>query len=268
MIRFTYGHFLLIATILVSVSVSAKKERNQPHKHQGIMPHYYEPGPFDLSLKDSDESDLKSGKSVMKQTMPKKGDEDAGGGVICVQDIEAPKQAVWNQILRMDDYTKKVPKVLECKNYDVHAGEGGCIIMKTRQKLGVLPGYSYENYYEHTYAPEKDSLVWRLDYNKNSDFDDVAGHWHVEEHPSRPGCSRVFYACDIKLRSAVPGPVLNFISKSALKQATAWVKKESEKAPTNTIPAEYGGAGGAPAKELETAGAGRFSFANKLNRRQ
>jgi len=53
-----------------------------------------------------------------------------------------------------------------------------------------------------------------------------------------------------------------------LKQATAWVKKESEKAPTNTIPAEYGGAGGAPAKELETAGAGRFSFANKLNRRQ
>jgi hypothetical protein len=145
----------------------------------------------------------------MKQSMPKKGESDAGGGVICVQDIEAPKDAVWNQILRMDDYVKKVPKVLECKNYDVRKGEGGNFIMKTKQRLGVLPGYSvstcicsfsnasacwseltpsaltfpcnkqYENYYEHTYAPDKDSLVWRLDYNKRSDFDDVAGHWYV-----------------------------------------------------------------------------------------
>jgi hypothetical protein len=208
--------FALIATILVSVSVSAKKERNVHHGHSGVMPHYYEPGPFDLALKASDESDLSSGKSVMKQSMPKKGESDSGGGVICVQDIEAPKEAVWNQILRMDDYEKKVPKVLECKNYDVHKGEGGNFILKTKQRLGVLPGYAvsavaacpmhvsacwsktnpiycvlpcnkqYENYYEHTYAPDKDSLVWRLDYNKRSDFDDVAGHWHLEEHPSKP----------------------------------------------------------------------------------
>ena len=96
-------------------------------------------------------------------------------------------------------------------------------IMKTKQRLGVLPGYSvstcicsfsnasacwseltpsaltfpcnkqYENYYEHTYAPDKDSLVWRLDYNKRSDFDDVAGHWHLEDHPSKP----VRFLCSI-----------------------------------------------------------------------
>lgn len=134
---------LLIATILVSTTcVTGKKDRNAHHGHNGVMPSYYEPGPFDLSLKASDESALSSGKSVMKQSMPEKGKEESGGGVICVQDIEAPKQAVWNQILRMDDYVKKVPKVLECKNYDVHRGPSGNIIMKTRQKLGVLPGYS------------------------------------------------------------------------------------------------------------------------------
>jgi hypothetical protein len=67
-----------------------------------------------------------------------------------------------------------------------------------------------------------------LDYEKTSDFDDVSGHWHLEAHPEKPDCTRVFYACDIKLRGAVPKPVVNYLSKSALLTATGWVKKESE----------------------------------------
>jgi hypothetical protein len=43
----------------------------------------------------------------------------------------------------------------------------------------------YENYYNHKYTPEKDSVTWKLDYDKLSDFDDVSGHWHVEEHPKK-----------------------------------------------------------------------------------
>ena len=53
----------------------------------------------------------------------------------------------------------------------------------------------------------------------------------MENHPEKPNCTRVFYACDVKLKGAVPGPVVNYISKSALKTATGWVKKESEKNP-------------------------------------
>lgn len=67
-----------------------------------------------------------------------------------------------------------------------------------------------------------------MDYDKSSDFDDVSGHWHVEDHPTKPDWSRVFYACDVKLKGSVPGPVVNYLSKSALKTATSWVKKESE----------------------------------------
>ena len=79
-----------------------------------------------------------------------------------------------------------------------------------------------------------------MDYDKTSDFDDVAGHWHVE--PSKqPACTRVYYACDIQMKGKVPGPVLNYISKAALKQATAWVKKESEAHPGKTIPKAFGG---------------------------
>jgi len=43
----------------------------------------------------------------------------------------------------------------------------------------------YENYYNHKYTPEKDSVTWKLDYDKTSDFDDVSGHWHIEEHPKK-----------------------------------------------------------------------------------
>jgi hypothetical protein len=52
--------------------------------------------------------------------------------------------------------------------------------------FAIPSALQYENYYDHTYEPKKDSLVWRLDYNKKSDFDDVSGHWHLEDHPSRP----------------------------------------------------------------------------------
>jgi hypothetical protein len=69
------------------------------------------------------------------------------------------------------------------------------------------------------------------------------------------------------MNSSVPGPVLHFISQSALKQATAWVKKESESAPTARIPSQYA-SGKKAAKEPELVGARRFGFANRLTRRQ
>ena len=84
-------------------------------------------------------------------------------------------------------------------------------------------------------------MVWTLDYDKSSDFDDVSGHWHVAEHPTKPECTRVFYACDIKMAGSVPKPIINFIGKVALKQATSWVKKESESAPEGALPKAFEG---------------------------
>jgi hypothetical protein len=73
-------------------------------------------------------------------------------------------------------------------------------------------------------------MCWRLDYDKTSDFDDVSGQWYVTDHPKLgPSHSRVYYACDIKMTGVVPAPILNYISKAALRQATGWVKRESEK---------------------------------------
>jgi hypothetical protein len=81
-----------------------------------------------------------------------------------------------------------------------------------------------------------------MDYDKTSDIDDVAGHWHVTSHPIKGNtCSRVYYACDLQMKGHVPKPIFNYVSKAALKQATSWVKRESEAHPDLTVSKVYGG---------------------------
>ena len=221
-------------------AVEAKKQnRNAGHDHTGMLSPY-KPGPFDvLKLSSKDEATLAGDKPVMKQIPGEGGKGNEGGRAICIQDVNAPKSAVWNQILDLDHYVGKVNKLKECKNYVAKKNGDGTHTIKTKMVVGVIPGYSYEYYCDHIYSPKDDSVTWTLDYDKLSDFDDVAGHWHLEDHPTKPGCTRVFYACDIKFKRAVPGPVMNFLTKSALKQATGWVKRESEGKPEAAIPKEY-----------------------------
>lgn len=224
--------FVWFAVSAAVICCSAKKNRNAPHIHKGLLKPY-EAGPFRaIELTDGDEKVLDNGKPIMTQISEGDGLE---GTSICVQDVQAPKEAVWSQILDLDAYKGKVPKVSKCENYVAKLNEDGTSTMKTEMAVKVIPGYGYTSFYDHTYDPSKGSMTWRLDYDKTSDFDDVAGHWHVEDHPTKPNCSRVFYACDIKLKGSVPGPVMNFVSKSALKAATGWVKKESEKNPTAEV---------------------------------
>jgi len=230
---FSIPSLVCISFIVLGISSDAKRDRNVPHPHEKLLK-TYEAGPFSIKLDRKDENELLSGKAVMKQKEAKGG--ELAGGAICVQDVEAPLEAVWSQILDLDKYKGKVPKVNECKNYYVTKNRDGTCTIKTKMVLGVIQGYSYTAFYDHTWNPNKNSLTWRLDYDKTSDFNDVSGHWHLESVPSKPECTRVFYACDIQLSSGVPKPVVNYLSKSALKTATSWVKKESEKNPDARIP--------------------------------
>ncbi|CAJ1923711.1 unnamed protein product [Cylindrotheca closterium] len=206
----------------------AARKSDLPHPHNGILSPY-KPGPFfALRLDNADQQALASGKPVLKQSQST-GEGAAAGGAICVQDIRAPKDQVWEQILGLNAYKGKVPKVNECTNYCDITNKDGTRNIKTKMVVGVIPGYSFTSYYDHIYLPKYDSMIWVLDYGKTSDFDDVSGHWHLEEHPKDPNWTRVFYACDIRLKGTVPKPVMNYLSQSALRTATGWVKKESEK---------------------------------------
>jgi hypothetical protein len=117
----------------------AKKNYDVPHDHRGVLSPY-EAGPFSsLSLDDNDEKELTDGKPVMKQNRK---DGEMAGGAICIQDVDAPKEAVWAQILDLDAYKGKVPKVNECMNYQVAENPDGTCTMKTKMVVGVIPGYA------------------------------------------------------------------------------------------------------------------------------
>jgi len=137
--------FLVLAIILTASNnpqlVEARKQsRNTPHHHRGQLK-AYNPGPFqDIQLTAAEEALLAKGGAVMKQTMPT--DPSESGTAICVQDVQAPLSAVWHQILDLENYDKKVSKVKECTNYDVKRHNDGSVTIKTKQVLGVLPGYS------------------------------------------------------------------------------------------------------------------------------
>jgi hypothetical protein len=128
---------VLILTVTCQPCVS-RKDRDFPHPHTGVLKPYAA-GPFEsLKLDNGDEKELELGRPVMKQS---KG-SDLAGGAICVQDVEAPKEAVWSQILDLDSYKGKVPKVNECRNYIVKQNEDGTCTMKTKMVVGVIPGYA------------------------------------------------------------------------------------------------------------------------------
>ena len=78
----------------------------------------------------------------MKQLPADDGDEN-GGKAICIQDVAAPKKAVWNQILDLNSYKGKVSKLKECKNYHFNVNRlAGTVNIKTKMVIGVMPGYS------------------------------------------------------------------------------------------------------------------------------
>lgn len=134
--------FLLVCSC--PTTLAKKKDRNQPQGHTGILKPY-QPGPFkSLKLSASDEKLLAEGKPVMKQTLPTK-DNPEGGGAICVQDVDAPRQAVWNQILDLNSYKGKVPKIVASSNYVNRKNSNGTHTIKTRMVIGVMPGYSVRN---------------------------------------------------------------------------------------------------------------------------
>jgi hypothetical protein len=132
---------ITVTILIIDVVDGKKKDRNVPHGHYGKLKPYT-PGPFgSLKLTKDEISTLEKGQSVMKQIMPDNPND--AGSAICVQDIMAPIQAVWYQILDLDNYTKKVPKLIEHKNYLVKKNNNdGTMTIKTKQVLGVLPGYS------------------------------------------------------------------------------------------------------------------------------
>jgi hypothetical protein len=159
---------------------------------------------------------------------------DSGRGLV-VQDVDAPTDVVWDRILDYDNYANMVPKTVESKNYRViehKPTKANNFLEKeiyTRMKVG-FPMLKLEFFVRHfLHIQHHRSLTWTLDYTKESDFDDSCGYWYCIPHPDDPESrTRLFYSVQVSMFDWVPAFVVDFMSKKALTDATAWVKKYSE----------------------------------------
>ncbi len=88
---------------------------------------------------------------------------------------------------------------------------------------------SIEYYIHHDYDMEHRWGTWTLDYTRNSDLDDSVGFWRVNSVDGNPKRSIVEYSVDIAIKGWVPGFIRDILVNKGLKQATHWVKVQSEK---------------------------------------
>ncbi len=169
---------------------------------------------------------------TQSQTQVQSGD---GGRGLVVQDVDAPPHIVWDRILDYDNYSNMVPKTVESKNYKIVAHKptkANNYLEKeiyTRMKVGFSM-LKLEFFVRHfLYLQHHKSLTWTLDYTKESDFDDSCGYWYCIPHPENPEeRTRLYYSIQVGMFDWVPSFAVEFMSKKALTDATAWVKKYSE----------------------------------------
>ncbi len=208
--------------MLLALALALGADAGAPHPHQGVLA-AYSGAPPEVSLSAADLGALTAGDPVHKQVQDTSGDGASGRGV-AIQDVHADPATVWARIVDFGAYPEMVDNVKAC---DVVARDGESI--DVHFIIGA-PLVSIEYWIRHRYKPDEGWMTWTLDYRKHSDFDDSVGFWRVAPHPDKEGWSRVFYSADVKAAGWVPGPIVSAFATVGLKRATAWVKRESEKA--------------------------------------
>ncbi|EWM28988.1 Polyketide cyclase/dehydrase [Nannochloropsis gaditana] len=206
---------LLLPTVLLGAST------DKPQGHNGLVKPF-KPGPPSIRLKKSEVEKLRKGEAVKQQLS-----SGSGGRGLVIQDVEAPPEVVWGRIMDFPAYTRMVPRVSLCENYRVQENYlQGLKEIFTRMRLTVM-GFNVEYFIHHKYFPKLNTVVWTLDYNRESDLDDSVGYWHVIPHPDpdREHWSRVYYSIDMRLKSWMPSFVKNVL-KNQVGRAGGTEKRE------------------------------------------
>jgi hypothetical protein len=210
--------------IFAPIHIALAADAEKAHPHQGIMDRF-PPTPPKPEIDTEQRAALARDESVLLQT-----EKGAGGRGTAIQDIHATPEVVMARIRDFDAYPRMVDHVSLCEVYD-DTDDG---LVRVRFIIGVF-GIDYEYFIEHTFHPAPSDgaseryVTWTLDYSRESDLDDSVGYWYVIPHPEKPGWSRLFYSIDMRTRGWMPGFIRNLIADKGLRDATSWVKRESEK---------------------------------------
>ncbi|CAK0815493.1 unnamed protein product [Prorocentrum cordatum] len=104
---------------------------------------------------------------------------DGIGRGLGIRDIAAPWEVVFGQVTDLKGYVGKVPMLSELQVYSSTA-RGPEVVEHAAYKIKVIPGYWFEYFVEHHAVKSKRTMLFYLDYGRNSDFQDMQGRWFLE----------------------------------------------------------------------------------------
>jgi len=223
MARLTAFLLAAAAKLLLLPKAAFAANKSEPHPHQGLIPRLKLDGKPDIKLSSADLKVIESGQLWMKSK-----EEKGIGRGLGVRDIAAPADVVFGQISDLEGYVGKVPMLQSLKIYE-STKKSSVVVEKATYIVRVVPGYNFEYYVEHHADSKKGVVLFFLDYGRHSDFNDMQGKWFLEEHPTKPGWTRVYYQCDLKLWGYAPKIVKTLLTSKGLSSSIGWVKRESEK---------------------------------------
>lgn len=214
----TWAWLFLSSPLRVALAANA----SAPHPHQGIIPRLPMEGKPKIKLTAGDMKMIEDGQLWMKSV-----ESNGIGRGVGVRDMAAPPDLVFRQISDLEGYVGKVPMLSSLKTYSKEKSRQ-FTTEKAAYIVRVVPGYNFEYYVEHRASSKTGVLLFFLDYDRYSDFNDLQGKWYLEPHPTKPGWTRVFYQCDLKLFGYAPKIVKTLLTSKGLSSAISWVKRYSE----------------------------------------
>lgn len=214
----------LLCTLLLALvastgaaDVARAADATKPHEHKGVLKPYARPPPA-LVLTDKEKARLETGKSVMRQM-----EGETGGRGMAIFRVDAAPDTVWAIINDFPSYPKWIGEVKKC---EITKKDGGKIDVAF--KISSFP-VTIEYFIAHDYDMANRWGTWTLDYTKESDLDDSVGFWRVTPYQGDATRSLVEYSVDVKIKGWVPDFIREMLVDKGLKQATHWVKVQSEK---------------------------------------
>ena len=207
----------MILSLLLAAQPSFAADANKPHPHQGAIAAYAQP-PVPVTLSAEQEKQFLSGTPVYTQI-----EGDKGGRGVAVFLVNAPPANVWSTIRSFASYPAWIDGVTTCEIYKT---EGDHVYV--RFELSKM-GMGIEYFIDHTAPAGADWVTWTLDYGRESDLDDSVGMWRVTPLPDDPSKSRVEYSVDLQVSGWVPGFVREMLVDRGIRDATTWVKVQTEK---------------------------------------
>jgi ribosome-associated toxin RatA of RatAB toxin-antitoxin module len=209
---------IIVSAIWLAIAPlsSQAASTDQPQGHRGILPPITS-APSAVNLTGAERAKLEAGKHIERHSK-----SEHGGSGIAVQYVNATPEAIWATILSYHRYKSWVKNVVGCSLYK---REGN--VLYVDMETSIL-GFKSRVFTKNTVQKEQGYMAWTLDYDRKSDVNDLVGYWRVQPVENKPGVTRLEHSNSISIRG-VPGFLVNYMTKDALSEGTAWVKREAEK---------------------------------------